>query len=208
MTEEIKIYESGKTGTWPTWDGKFTLEKRGSPHGDYTIFREHLCIKVDALRYRRTVDGEILEVRNNGIFSYGRFDHKRKERWEEIFYKCEDRKDNGKSSDTCVNINNSNSFDWCEWCSCPRSKAVDNKPLGVTNQALLDIQGLKNRVEELEEKIRRIKDWCDAYPVNIFPEPDFKKVKEVLKADGMTLDSVSASNMRHVLNGIKKIINK
>lgn len=61
-------------------------------------------------------------------------------------------------------------------------------------------------VERLEDKLQKIKNWCEAYPLDIFPEPDFKKAAKVLKENGMTLDAISASNMRHVLNGIKKII--
>jgi hypothetical protein len=61
-------------------------------------------------------------------------------------------------------------------------------------------------IDGYDEKLEKIKDWCNAYPVDIFPEPDMKKAHKVLKENGMTLDAISASNMRHVLNGIKKII--
>lgn len=61
-------------------------------------------------------------------------------------------------------------------------------------------------LEDLKEKIHKIKTWINAYPLEIFPEPDFKKAALVLKQNGMTLDSISASNMRHVLEGIKGII--
>ena len=59
-----------------------------------------------------------------------------------------------------------------------------------------------------EYKLRKIKDWVGAYPLEVFPEPDFKKVAKVLKENGMSIDCVSASNMRHVLNGIKDIIDR
>ena len=62
------------------------------------------------------------------------------------------------------------------------------------------------RIEELENMRDKIKNWCDAYPVKIFPEPDFGKVRKVLEKNGMTLDAISASNMRYVLDGIKKIL--
>ena len=57
-----------------------------------------------------------------------------------------------------------------------------------------------------ENKLRRIRQWCDAYPLDVFPEPDFKKARELLEAGGMTLDAISASNMRHVLKGIRSIL--
>jgi len=62
------------------------------------------------------------------------------------------------------------------------------------------------RVEELEEVIHRLNNWCRAYPLDIFPEPDFTKAEIILIEGGMTLDAISASNMRHVINGVAKII--
>ena len=65
-----------------------------------------------------------------------------------------------------------------------------------------------SEVDKLRENLRRIRQWCDAYPLDIFPEPDLKKARKLLEAGGMTLDSVSASSMRHVLKGIRKIIDQ
>ena len=62
------------------------------------------------------------------------------------------------------------------------------------------------RVEQLETALQRIESWANAYPLKIFPEPDFKKVAEVLKAAGLSLDAVSASNMRHVIVRVKNIV--
>lgn len=59
-----------------------------------------------------------------------------------------------------------------------------------------------------EEKLASIRTWCDAYPLAVFPEPDLKKARELLEAGGMTLDAVSASSMRHVLKGIREIIDE
>jgi len=59
---------------------------------------------------------------------------------------------------------------------------------------------------DCEEKLQQIKNWCEAYPLDVFPEPDFKKVHKILRENGLSLDAVSASNMRHVLRGIQKII--
>ena len=61
-------------------------------------------------------------------------------------------------------------------------------------------------LEEAIDRLRKIKTWCDAYPLEVFPEPDLKKAHKVLKENGMTLDAISAHNMRHVLSGIKYII--
>ena len=55
------------------------------------------------------------------------------------------------------------------------------------------------------EALRRIVQWSEAYPIDIFPEPDFRAVRRALDAGGLTLDAVSASNMRHVVTGVGKI---
>ena len=60
--------------------------------------------------------------------------------------------------------------------------------------------------EHYDSLFEQIKGWCDAYPISVFPEPDFKKAHEVLKANGMTLDSISASNMKHVITQVQKMI--
>ena len=69
-----------------------------------------------------------------------------------------------------------------------------------------EIDRLTAENEAKDDVLRKIKDWCRAYPLEVFPEPDLKKAAKVLKEAGMTLDSISASNMRHVLKGIQKII--
>lgn len=63
----------------------------------------------------------------------------------------------------------------------------------------------QDRVDELEEALHKIAQWSDAYPLDIFPEPDLKKARALLEAGGITLDSVSAHCMRHVVEGVGKI---
>lgn len=56
---------------------------------------------------------------------------------------------------------------------------------------------------------QQIIEWAAAYPVGTFPEPseaDWKKAAEVLKEAGLSLDAISASNMRHVVGGVAKIV--
>lgn len=57
-----------------------------------------------------------------------------------------------------------------------------------------------------QEMTHRLESWLEAYPLEIFPEPNMSLVRECLKEGGHTLDAVSASNMRHVLNGVAGII--
>jgi hypothetical protein len=54
----------------------------------------------------------------------------------------------------------------------------------------------------VEEVLAELDAWERAYPIRAFPEPDLKRAHELLKAGGMTLDAVSASNMRHVVSCI------
>lgn len=62
--------------------------------------------------------------------------------------------------------------------------------------------------ERLEEALRRIVAWGNAYPTDIFPEPDetyFKTAHRVLTAHAMSLDRLSAAAMRHVVLGVARI---
>ena len=61
------------------------------------------------------------------------------------------------------------------------------------------------RAEKYEEALERIVQWSEAYPLDIFPEPDFKQAAELLNAGGITLDAIAASCMRHVVEGVGKI---
>ena len=77
----------------------------------------------------------------------------------------------------------------------------------VLDQVILTTIKMKDeRIEQLEETLERIRQWTLAYPLDIFPEPDWKKARALLEAGGMTLDSVSAGASRRVVNGIAKII--
>lgn len=63
----------------------------------------------------------------------------------------------------------------------------------------------RDRAERMEGALVQIDQWSQAYPLSVFPEPDFTKAAEALKAAGMTLDAISASNMRHVVEGVGNI---
>lgn len=64
----------------------------------------------------------------------------------------------------------------------------------------------ETETERLREALEKIDAWAKAYPLDVFPEPDLKRAHEVLKEAGMGLDAISASNMRHVLNGVAAIV--
>jgi hypothetical protein len=64
------------------------------------------------------------------------------------------------------------------------------------------------RCEELENALKRIIQWSEAYPMDIFHEPtaeESHQAHKILTANGMTLDAFSASMGRHCLKGIGDI---
>ena len=68
------------------------------------------------------------------------------------------------------------------------------------------IERLVAERDEAREALLAVDTWAKAYPLEVFPEPDFNEVKRLL---GSTLLSqVSASNMRHVLIGIHGLVSK
>jgi len=67
-----------------------------------------------------------------------------------------------------------------------------------------EIARLREENERLNDIQHEIDNWCKAYPIEVFPEPDFDKVRELL-GPGL-LSGVSASCMRHITEGIRGII--
>jgi hypothetical protein len=70
---------------------------------------------------------------------------------------------------------------------------------------MIRIEQQEDRIEQLEAALYRIKQWADAYPLEVFPEPDMDLAATALKTFNITLDAVSASAMRHVLKGVIEI---
>ena len=68
-----------------------------------------------------------------------------------------------------------------------------------------DLMAFYDDAAALLEGIEKIIQWSEAYPLDVFPEPDFKKARKLLKDGGMTIDGISASNMRHVITEVAKI---
>lgn len=69
-----------------------------------------------------------------------------------------------------------------------------------------ELTRLRSDLEKAIEALEHVKQWSEAYPLAVFQEPDFAKAREVLEANGMTLDAISASNMRHVLSSIGPLV--
>jgi len=91
---------------------------------------------------------------------------------------------------------------------------MNNQQLKIENEDLYkeyqDLAKINLELDEENERLRgaleRIQNWAKAYPLAVFPKPDLKKAHSILKAAGMTLGAISADAMRHVLDGIKNIV--
>lgn len=80
-------------------------------------------------------------------------------------------------------------------------------PGQVINHLYAEIQSQERKADRYEDALQLISNWQQAYPLEVFPEPDLKKARVLLEAGGITLDSLSAHAMRHVINGVKDIVN-
>ncbi len=60
-------------------------------------------------------------------------------------------------------------------------------------------------IARLGDALREIIAVRDAYPADVFREPDWEKVNQVLSNAGIMLDSISGSNMRHVAERVAAI---
>jgi len=56
---------------------------------------------------------------------------------------------------------------------------------------------LRDRLDRYEDALQSIVQWSEAYPLDIFPEPDWKAARKLLEA--------SAHCMRRVVEGVGKI---
>lgn len=61
------------------------------------------------------------------------------------------------------------------------------------------------------DALMEIKTWAEAYPEDVFIEPkpgDGRRANEILKEHGMCIDAFTGSMGRHVLKGVKGIVEK
>jgi hypothetical protein len=63
----------------------------------------------------------------------------------------------------------------------------------------------RDDIETMRDGLQQIIQWSEAYPLDIFPEPDLKEARRLLEAGGITLDAVSAHCMRHVISQVAVI---
>jgi hypothetical protein len=92
---------------------------------------------------------------------------------------------------------------------------LEGTPVGDTNrqqvsdylalhfQYLTDGAARREAIEERDERLRQIRTWCDAYPVDVFPEPDLAAAKAALGDDQYS--SLHAAWARRLLAGIRDL---
>ena len=90
-------------------------------------------------------------------------------------------------------------FQYAEWELLPLSEKM-RSDIAMASVYADEVADLEARLSKTEEALEQIVEWSKAYPIDVFPEPDFEKVAKVLKDNGMTLDAVSASN-RTIVTG-------
>lgn len=84
--------------------------------------------------------------------------------------------------------------------------ACDPQTILALCAAASEAEALRAEVERYEDVLHKIKQWSEAYPIEVFPEPDLERANEVLKADGISLGAISAKAMRHVITRIQAIV--
>lgn len=84
-------------------------------------------------------------------------------------------------------------------------KEIERQELRIAELSQ-QLEDAKKDVERKEHTLEQLRQWSLAYPLSVFPEPDLKKAHEVLTANGMTLDAISAYNMRHVITKVIEIV--
>lgn len=61
---------------------------------------------------------------------------------------------------------------------------------------------LLDALEAAYAALGEIQRWSEAYPEDVFIEPDWKRARQLLESGGITLDAVSAGAIRPVVQGI------
>jgi hypothetical protein len=89
------------------------------------------------------------------------------------------------------------------------AKVKSDHLAAALSDQMAEIDRHEHRSDVQDDALERIKQWAEAYPVEVFPEmsnEDWKRADEVLAAAGLSLTQISASNMRHVITKTKQIV--
>lgn len=59
------------------------------------------------------------------------------------------------------------------------------------------------------DALDKLDQWARAYPLKVFPEPlreEWQRAAALLSEKGLSLDRMSASNVRHVISGVRETV--
>ncbi len=85
-----------------------------------------------------------------------------------------------------------------------RGGTITFEELFALMDALITDHGV---VKDYETIFSRLRTWAEAYPLDQFPEPDFKEARRALNRYEMNLGDITASAQRHLLTSVIDIIN-
>jgi hypothetical protein len=77
-------------------------------------------------------------------------------------------------------------------------------PANIEQQLATAEARVKDIQQTLRECLEPIEKWTQAYPLDVFPEPDMKEVRRML--GDTLLTQLSASNMRHVITRVWEML--
>lgn len=63
-------------------------------------------------------------------------------------------------------------------------------------------------IDGLTDRLDRIRNWCDAYPIEVFPDQDLEKANSVLAEAGISMSAMHGQWARHIMDGIAAIAGK
>ena len=86
----------------------------------------------------------------------------------------------------------------------PEAKTMSAEQTDESNE----IERLKAEVEKLTDKLDYIKNWINAYSVDMFSESDLQLAHKVLFDNGMSFGSISALGFRYVLSRLLEYIER
>ena len=90
--------------------------------------------------------------------------------------------------------------------SCYGEKYLDEL-IEIWNSRPIEYK-LQTENETLKETLELLQNWINAYPLDVFPQPDLKLARKLLTDGGVSYDALNAHSMRHVINGVGNIIDK
>lgn len=61
---------------------------------------------------------------------------------------------------------------------------------------------MDDRAERMEEALHHILNWCEAYPEDVFVQPDLEEVRKILGDSRMS--ALHGAWARHLLSGISR----